>query len=64
MRFSPFNIDLAGIIPGGAFHFSIAKFGGRGKKGYLCNKVTELLCLQLEKLPMSAGHAQKKVSFW
>ena len=24
----------------------------------------ELLCLQLEKLPMSAGHAQKKVSFW
>ena len=26
--------------------------------------VTELLCLQLEKLPMSAGHAQRKVSFW
>ena len=25
---------------------------------------TQLLCLQLEKLPMSAGHAQKKVSFW
>ena len=27
-------------------------------------KVTQLLCLQLEKLPMSARHAQKKVSFW
>ena len=24
----------------------------------------QLLCLQPEKLPMSAGHAQKKVSFW
>ena len=26
--------------------------------------LNQLLCLQPEKLPMSAGHAQKKVSFW